>query len=188
MTKPRVLLLDEPLTALDAATKAQIVDDLRAWNHEHRIPILYVTHDREEVFALGENVMVLEAGRIVARGSPHEVLHRPQVGDGGAAGRIREHLRRQLCRRHPEQGTMTCRMAGSRARSGGTAVAGGRIAAASRRHSRGRHSAGVVAAAGTERPQRVGGVDHVVGAARCDGDRARGLRSGVRSTPHAGGA
>ena len=78
VTRPRVLLLDEPLTALDAVTKARILDDLRAWNRRHQIPILYVTHDREEVFALGENAMVLEEGRIVARGSPHEVLHRPQ--------------------------------------------------------------------------------------------------------------
>jgi len=37
--------------------KSKIVDDLRAWNSAHRIPILYVTHDREEVFALGEHVL-----------------------------------------------------------------------------------------------------------------------------------
>ena len=51
VTRPRLLLLDEPLTALDAATKSQILDDLRAWNREHQIPILYVTHHREELFA-----------------------------------------------------------------------------------------------------------------------------------------
>ena len=78
VTRPRVLLLDEPLTALDAITKARILDDLRAWNRRHRIPILYVTHDREEVFALGESAIVLQEGRILAQGSPHEVLQRPQ--------------------------------------------------------------------------------------------------------------
>jgi len=78
VTRPRVLLLDEPLTALDAITKARILDDLRAWNRRHRIPVLYVTHDREEVFALGESAIVLEEGHILAQGSPHEVLHRPQ--------------------------------------------------------------------------------------------------------------
>ena len=68
VTDPCVLLLDEPLAALDAATKSKIVEDLRAWNQAHRIPIFYVTHSREEVFALGERVLVLESGRIIARG------------------------------------------------------------------------------------------------------------------------
>ena len=78
VTHPEVLLLDEPLAALDAATKRKIIDDLRAWNQAHRIPILYVTHSREEVFALGERVIVLDAGRIVAQGTPHEVIEAPR--------------------------------------------------------------------------------------------------------------
>jgi molybdate transport system ATP-binding protein len=53
VTQPRVLLLDEPLTGLDAELKAAIVDDLRAWNAARRIPVLYVTHTRDEVNALG---------------------------------------------------------------------------------------------------------------------------------------
>ena len=77
VTDPSLLLLDEPLAALDAATKARIIDDLREWNRIHRIPILYVTHSREEVFALGERVLVLDAGRIVAQGTPHEVVMAP---------------------------------------------------------------------------------------------------------------
>ena len=78
VTDPALLLLDEPLAALDAATKRKIIDDLRAWNHAHRIPILYVTHSREEVFALGERVIVLDDGRIVAQGTPHEVIEAPR--------------------------------------------------------------------------------------------------------------
>src|SRR6202140_5001832 len=77
VTDPAVLLLDEPLAALDAATKSKIIDDLRLWNQAHRIPILYVTHSREEVMALGERGMVLEQGRIIAQGSPHQVLSAP---------------------------------------------------------------------------------------------------------------
>jgi molybdate transport system ATP-binding protein len=112
VTDPAVLLLDEPLAALDAATKAKIIDDLRAWNQAHRIPILYVTHSREEVFALGERVIVLDAGRIVAQGTPHEVIEAPQqetvaqlVGFENIFGAIVEAVR-------PERGTMTCRVAG----------------------------------------------------------------------------
>jgi molybdate transport system ATP-binding protein len=112
VTDPAVLLLDEPLAALDAATKSKIIDDLRSWNQARRIPILYVTHSREEVFALGEYVIVLDAGRIVAQGTPHEVIAAPQqetvaqlVGFENIFDATVEAIR-------PERGTMTCRIAG----------------------------------------------------------------------------
>jgi molybdate transport system ATP-binding protein len=66
VTEPAVLLLDEPMSSLDTRTKALIIDDLRAWNAAHRIPIVYVTHDADEVRALGERAITLEHGRIVA--------------------------------------------------------------------------------------------------------------------------
>jgi molybdate transport system ATP-binding protein len=78
VTLPRVLLLDEPLTGLDAELKSFIVDDLRAWNAGQKIPILYVTHTREEVEALGERVIVLDRGRVVSAGYPHAVLGAPR--------------------------------------------------------------------------------------------------------------
>ncbi len=78
MTQPRVLLLDEPLTGLDAELKAAIVDDLRAWNAARRIPILYVTHTREEVDALGERVIAMDHGRVISTGTPMEVLEAPR--------------------------------------------------------------------------------------------------------------
>jgi molybdate transport system ATP-binding protein len=77
VTDPRLLLLDEPLSALDRLTSSQIIGDLRAWNATHRIPILYVTHSYREVFALGERVIVLQNGRILAEGLPFEVLDAP---------------------------------------------------------------------------------------------------------------
>jgi molybdate transport system ATP-binding protein len=78
VTNPAALLLDEPLTALDNSTKSKILDDLRAWNAAHEIPILYVTHSPEEAFALGERVVVLEDGRILAQGMPQYVLTTPR--------------------------------------------------------------------------------------------------------------
>ena len=78
VTEPRVLLLDEPLTGLDAELKAAIVDDLRAWNAAKEIPILYVTHSREEVDALGERVIALDNGRVVSSGAPMDVLSAPR--------------------------------------------------------------------------------------------------------------
>lgn len=78
VTQPKVLLLDEPLAGLDARLKNSILQDLRSWNAERQIPILYVTHSREEVDALGERVVALEDGRIVGTGSPSEVLEAPR--------------------------------------------------------------------------------------------------------------
>lgn len=111
--RPRVLLLDEPLSALDAVTKSQILADLRAWNDEHQIPILYVTHQREEVFALGEHVIALEEGCIVARGSPREVLQRPELESVAQLAGFENILEVAFVAAHPEQGTMTCRVGGS---------------------------------------------------------------------------
>lgn len=78
VTEPRALLLDEPLTGLDAELKSTIVDDLRAWNVEKGIPILYVTHSREEVDALGERVIALDNGRVISAGAPMDVLNVPR--------------------------------------------------------------------------------------------------------------
>ncbi|HKN76594.1 MAG TPA: molybdenum ABC transporter ATP-binding protein [Candidatus Acidoferrum sp.] len=78
VTQPRVLLLDEPLSGLDAELKAAIVEDLRAWNAASRIPILYVTHAREEVDALGERVIAMDSGSVISAGTPFEVLEAPR--------------------------------------------------------------------------------------------------------------
>jgi molybdate transport system ATP-binding protein len=112
VTDPAVLLLDEPLAALDAATKSTIIDDLRAWNRDHRIPILYVTHSREEVFALGERVLVLDAGRIVAQGTPHEVISAPWMETVAQLAGMENVLDAVVEAVHPERGTMVCRVAG----------------------------------------------------------------------------
>jgi molybdate transport system ATP-binding protein len=78
VTNPTMLLLDEPLSALDAASKSKILDDLRIWNAAHGIPILYVTHSPQEAFAVGEHVVVLQSGRILAQGTPQDVLSKPR--------------------------------------------------------------------------------------------------------------
>ena len=113
VARPRVLLLDEPLTALDAVTKARIVNDLRAWNQRHQIPVLYVTHDREEVFAFADTVIVMEGGRVVAQGPPHDVLNRPQSETVAQLAGFENIFDCSAVASHPEQGTMTCRITGS---------------------------------------------------------------------------
>ena len=110
VTDPGVLLLDEPLSAIDGATKTSIVDDLRAWNESHRIPVVYVTHSREELFALGERVIALEHGRIVAQGDPHSVLSAPRREVLANLAGFENVFDATVTALHEEAGTMTCRI------------------------------------------------------------------------------
>ena len=114
VTDPCLLLLDEPLAGLDAPTKSKIMDDLRRWNQTHRVPILYVTHSREEVFALGERVLVLDGGRIVAHGTPQEVMNAPRQETVAQLAGFENIFTATVIAAHEERGTMTCRIAGSR--------------------------------------------------------------------------
>jgi molybdate transport system ATP-binding protein len=113
VTDPCLLLLDEPLAALDAATKSKILADLRAWNQEHQIPILYVTHSREEVLALGERVLVLDAGKLIAQGTPHDVMSAPYLETVAQLAGFENIFDATVSGVHEDRGTMTCRLAGS---------------------------------------------------------------------------
>jgi molybdate transport system ATP-binding protein len=113
VTDPCILLLDEPLAALDTPTKLKIIDDLRAWNHEHQIPILYVTHNRDEVFSLGERMLVLENGQIVADGTPHEVMTAPRLETVAQLAGFENIFDVLVIATSEARGTMTCRIVGS---------------------------------------------------------------------------
>ncbi len=113
VTDPAILLLDEPMAGLDAPTKSNLLADLRAWNQERRIPIVYVTHTREEVFALADRVAVLEAGRITAQGTPYEVLEAPRRESIAQLAGFENRFEAHVAETHEKTGTMTCRLAGT---------------------------------------------------------------------------
>jgi molybdate transport system ATP-binding protein len=110
VTEPRALLLDEPLAALDRPTKSSLVGDLRRWNQQHRVPILFVTHNGEEVFALGDEVIVLDAGRIVAQGQPHEVMRAPRMETVAHLSGFENIFDATVLALHEARGTMACRL------------------------------------------------------------------------------
>ncbi len=109
-TAPRVLLLDEPLTALDEGLKKSIMDDLRAWNAAKNIPIVYVTHSRIEVDALGERVIALDRGKVVDSGTPHEVLETPRRSAMAQAAGFENLLHGQVIELRAEDGVMRVRL------------------------------------------------------------------------------
>lgn len=75
--RPRLLLLDEPLSALDAPTREPLRRELRRWLTGLGVPTLMVTHDRIEAIALGDTVVLMDQGRVLQTGPVQEVFSRP---------------------------------------------------------------------------------------------------------------
>ncbi len=113
VTEPRALLLDEPLAALDLPTQSALMDDLRRWNRAHDVPIIYVTHNQREVFALGERVIVVDEGKVIAQGSPHEVLRSPRQETVAHLAGFENIFDAQVIAVNESHGTMTCRLGSS---------------------------------------------------------------------------
>jgi thiamine transport system ATP-binding protein len=75
--EPRLLMLDEPLGALDRPWRERLVREIRTLLDRTELSALYVTHDHEEAFALADRVVVMRAGRVVQAGTPTEVWRQP---------------------------------------------------------------------------------------------------------------
>lgn len=75
--RPRLLMLDEPLGALDRALREQLGQFLRELLHETQIPAIYVTHDQEEAFAIADRLVLINEGRVEQDGAPDQVYNRP---------------------------------------------------------------------------------------------------------------
>ncbi|MEJ6555585.1 ABC transporter ATP-binding protein [Microbacterium esteraromaticum] len=73
---PRILLLDEPLSNLDAKLRVQLRDQLKQLQHEVGVTTVYVTHDQEEALTLSDRIAVLDAGRLQQVGTPEEIYDR----------------------------------------------------------------------------------------------------------------
>ncbi len=88
--KPQVLLLDEPLSALDAKIRVSLREEIRAVQRELGITTIYVTHDQEEALSMSDRIVVMNEGRIEQIGTPFEIYNYPA------------HALRRLLRRHAQ--------------------------------------------------------------------------------------
>ncbi len=113
VSNPQSLLLDEPLIGLDAGLKSSIVNDLHTWNASRQIPILYVTHSREEVDALGERVIALENGAVVGTGTSREVLDAPRNRQLAHAIGFENILEASVLELRPSDGVMRAQLGAS---------------------------------------------------------------------------
>jgi molybdate transport system ATP-binding protein len=74
LSSPRLLLLDEPMSGLDYTLKTRILEYLRRIRDEFKVPMVYVTHHPEEVFAVCDELLVLDRGRVVGQGRPQDLF------------------------------------------------------------------------------------------------------------------
>lgn len=79
VTQPKVLLLDEPLSALDAKVRVQLREEIRRLQLRLGITTIFVTHDQEEALAISDRVAVMSSGRIEQIGTPEELYNSPQT-------------------------------------------------------------------------------------------------------------
>lgn len=76
--EPSVLLLDEPLSALDAVTRERLRRELKRLHGLFNTTIIHITHNFDEVFSLADRVMVMSKGELIQVGTPHDILRRPK--------------------------------------------------------------------------------------------------------------
>ncbi len=76
--RPRLLMFDEPLGALDRSLREDLLKELRKILHQTNIPAIYVTHDQEEAFTIADRVLILHEGKIIREGTPVEVWANPE--------------------------------------------------------------------------------------------------------------
>ncbi|MBM7846606.1 ABC transporter ATP-binding protein [Herpetosiphon giganteus] len=77
--RPQVLLLDEPLSALDAKIRVSLRQDIRAIQRELGITAIYVTHDQEEALSLSDRVLIMQKGEVEQLGTPAEIYNNPKT-------------------------------------------------------------------------------------------------------------
>ncbi len=79
INKPRVLLLDEPLGALDLKLREQMQEELKALQKSIGITFVFVTHDQNEALSMSDRIAIVNEGRIVQVGTPHDIYQRPRT-------------------------------------------------------------------------------------------------------------
>ena len=74
---PKIILFDEPMSALDVATRLQLRKELKKIQKEYGTTMIYVTHDQEEAFSLSDRIMVMSEAKIVQLDTPHNIIINP---------------------------------------------------------------------------------------------------------------
>ena len=107
-SRPAMLLLDEPFASLDAELRRTLRRELRDMLAQSPVPVMLVTHDREEALALGDSVQVINEGRALVTGDPLDVLGQPGQGRVARLVGVENLFDLEVQERNPRDGTMSC--------------------------------------------------------------------------------
>ena len=130
-SSPSLLLLDEPLSALDARVRVRLRDEIKSLQRRLGITTIMVTHDQEEALAMADRIVVMNRGLVEQVGSPADIYARPNVGIRRRFRRRHEHVRRRGresragARRRPGSGLSRTEREAGRAAREARAAAGG---------------------------------------------------------------
>ncbi len=105
---PEVLLLDEPFASLDMELRRIFRRELRSNLAQSNVPVLLVTHDREEALALADSIQVIDEGRLLAQGNPLDVLGQPGQERVAKLVGVENLFSLSIESRNPRNGTMVC--------------------------------------------------------------------------------
>jgi len=104
-SEPLIMLLDEPLSAVDTATRSRLLEEIIAAQRRSRIPFLYVTHNHSEAVRVGDNMLIVDQGKIVQEGAPLEVLNAPRTAPVARAVGTENVFVGEILGHKPEDGT-----------------------------------------------------------------------------------
>lgn len=103
-TEPLVMLLDEPLSAVDVATRSRLLEEISAIQHQSGIPFLYVTHNHSEAVRLGNAMLVVDEGKVVQEGAPLEIFNAPRTASAARVVGTENVFVGRILRHQPEDG------------------------------------------------------------------------------------
>lgn len=104
-TDPSIMLLDEPLSAVDVATRTRLLEEIAAIQQRSGIPFLYVTHNPTEALRLGKTMIILDEGKVVQEGAPMEIFNAPQTATAARVVGAENIFLGNILRHQPEDGT-----------------------------------------------------------------------------------
>jgi molybdate transport system ATP-binding protein len=112
VARPRLLLMDEPLSSVDMATRTVLLSELRDMQRASGVPMIYVTHSVSEAYGLGDRVLVLDQGKVVQDGLPIDVFHFPTTLPVANLVGNENMLSGVIAKHHPADGTTELRVGG----------------------------------------------------------------------------
>jgi molybdate transport system ATP-binding protein len=107
---PLLMLLDEPLSAIDVDTKSRLLGEISSMQRRSKIPFLYVTHNQSEAARLGNVMLVIDEGKVLQEGAPLEVFNAPKAAPVARIVGTENIFAGQVLRHSPEDGTTVINM------------------------------------------------------------------------------